>query len=227
MAEERLIDLNKALGETGERLSLLGSVAKRLMMIATEVSEKRQALYDMAKHYYRAYALGLERGKPSYYPLLNHLTAQTLAYLLEEKGELPPDFESSVDRAIELAEDENRSKPDFWNTVTPVDCLLLRHLAAGDLPDHTDDIIARYARARNVGSPREFQSVLDQLDFLRKVIAAAPENEPRQRLMAALEAIRQGAEATGSGRERGDAGSHRTHQCPDSVEPRFPSYSWG
>jgi tetratricopeptide (TPR) repeat protein len=200
-AEERLMDLNRALGETGERLSLLGSVAKRRMMIAAEVSEKRDALLAMAGHYYRSYALGVERGKPSYYPLVNHLTAQTLALLLDEKGELPPDFESSVGKAVELAEDEHRASPDFWNTATPVDCLLLRHLASGDLAEHCPEIIADYARAKNVGSPRQFQSVLDQLDFLKKVIASAPENAARQGLMAALQEIRQGAEEAGSGEE--------------------------
>lgn len=200
-AEERLQGLSDALGETDERLSLLGSVAKRRMMIATAVADKQAALRAMAEYYDRAYALGVERGAPSYYPLVNHLTALTLAYLLDETGHLPPDFDPSVDRAVALAEETHRASPDFWNTITPVDCLLLRHLAAEDLADHTGEIIADYARARNVGSPREFQSVLDQLDFLKKVIASAPENTRRQALIAALEDIRTGAESAGSGEE--------------------------
>jgi len=225
-AEERLMDLNRALGETGERLALLGSVAKRRMMIAVDVSGKRDALLAMAEYYHRAYALGAEGGKPSYYPLVNHLTAQTLAALLDEKGALPADFETSVDKAVELAENEHQAGPDFWNTTTPVDCLLLRHLAAGDLADYTGDIIDGYARAKNVGSPREFQSVLDQLDFLKKVLAAAPENEHRRALMAALEEIRQGAETAGSGDEKPGITLKGVEITP-WVSTRYPTGSGG
>ncbi|RNC67366.1 MAG: CHAT domain-containing protein, partial [Desulfuromonadales bacterium] len=200
-AEKRLEELNRALGETGERLALLGSVAKRRMMIATEVAAKRDALYAMAEHYRRAYELGAELGRPDFYPLVNQLASQTLAYLLEEKGELPPGFGAAVDKAIQLAEDEHRNKPNFWNTVAPVDCLLLRHLAEGDLSDYTTEISDDYARAKNLGSPREFQSVLDQLDFLAKIITSAPVNEIRRGLLAALREIRQSAEAAGTGDE--------------------------
>ncbi|MBT1076870.1 DUF7379 domain-containing protein [Geobacter grbiciae] len=209
-AEERLTGLNSALGETVERLSLLGSVAKRRMMIATEVPEKQAALHAMADHYYRAYALGLERGKPSYYPLVNHLTAQTLAHLLDGEEQLPPDFESAVDKAVELAEGEHNASPDFWNTATPVDCLLLRHLAAGDLADYTGEIIAEYACAKNLGSLREFQSVLDQLEFLKNVLSSAPETSRMQGLMTALQEIRQGAETAGSGEEKRPVESRTT-----------------
>jgi tetratricopeptide (TPR) repeat protein len=206
-AEKGLTDLNRALGETGERLSLLGSVAKRRMMISPEVSEKRAALYAMAEYYQRAYELGVERGKPDYYPFVNYLTGQTLAYLLEEKGELPAHFFDSVDEAMALAEDERRRRPDFWSTVTQVDCMLLRHLAAGDLPDHAADIIRGYGHAKNVGSPREFQSVLDQLDFLKQVIATAPKNELRRGLVAALETVRKVSESGDGSSEEGERSS--------------------
>ncbi len=197
-AEERLERLNKALGETGERLSLLGSVAKRRMMIAREVSAIRDALTTMAEQYHRAYELGVERGKPDFYPLVNQLAAQTLAYLLDENGELPVDFDDSVKKAIELTEQEHASRQNFWNTATLVDCFLLRHLAAGDLTDYTYDIIAGYSKAKNVGSPREFQSVLDQFDFLLQVIASAPESDRVKCLKASLEEIRDGAKNAGT-----------------------------
>lgn len=193
-AETRLNGLITFFGDTVERHSLLGSAAKRRIIIATEASEIRDAFISLVEHYRKAY----DPGKPAYYPLVNHLTAQTLAYLIDEKGELPSDFTELVDEAERLANEEHSSKPDFWNTVTPVDCKLLRHLAAGDLSEHTADLIADYAKAKNVGSPRDFQSVLDQFDFLRKVIASAPENDTRRGVMAALDGIRKGAEAAGS-----------------------------
>ena len=62
-SERRLIALNAAIGESAERLSLLGSVAKRRMMIAAEISEKLDALQVMAEHYRKAYDLGAERDK--------------------------------------------------------------------------------------------------------------------------------------------------------------------
>jgi pimeloyl-ACP methyl ester carboxylesterase len=198
-AENGLLKLNTALGETVERLSLLASVAKRRMMISSIVSEKRAALYTMADYYRLAYDLGVERGKPAYYPLANYLTGQTLAFLLEEKGALPGDFDASLKEVMALAENEKQTKPDFWNTVTQTDCMVLRYLADRNISDHILEIIDGYGRVKNVGSPREFQSVLDQLDFLKQVIAAGPEGEVRRQLAGALEEIRKGMESAGSG----------------------------
>lgn len=193
-AEGKLVELNRAIGETAERISLLGSVAKRRAMIAAGSAEKQDALAAMAEHYFKAYNLGAERGKPDYYPLINYLTGQALAYLLDEKAGIRNDFQLSLDRAKALAEDDHLKSPNFWNTATPVDCQLLGHLIAGDLSDHTTEIIADYVKAKNVGSPREILSVLDHLDFLNNVLASAPENDMRRGLLAALREIRQVAE---------------------------------
>ncbi|HBA73270.1 MAG TPA: hypothetical protein DCZ63_14090 [Geobacter sp.] len=203
-AEEKLIELNRAIGETCERISLLGSVAKRRAMIAAGNSEKQIALRAMAEHYCKAYNLGAERGKPEFYPLVNCLTGQALTYLLDENEQLANDFYSSLEQAIALADEDHQKNPNFWNTATPIDCMLLRYLTTGDLSDYTIEIIANYAKANNVGSPREFSSVLDNLDFLNHVLASAPENERRRKLMAALKEIRQAAEATETSGYTGD-----------------------
>ncbi len=197
-AQQGLLQLNTAFGESVERLSLLGSVAKRWIMIAAEVAGKREALEAMAGHYGRAYELGAARGRPAFYPLVNQLTAQVLAQVIDGRSEPGVDFDASLNQALELAEEECRRRRDFWNTVAPVDCSLLRHLSRQELPAHTDEIMTGYAKAKNVGSPREFQSVLDQLDFLQQVIAAAPKRESRQRILKALQTIRQGVEAAGA-----------------------------
>lgn len=201
-AERKLIELCLAIGETCERISLLGSVAKRRAMIAAESAEKHAAIRAMAEHYCTAFNLGAEQGKPDYYPLVNSLTGLALGYLLDEKEELAADFYPSLDRAASLAAEDNRKSPNFWNTTTPIDCLLLRHLTAGDLCEYSGEIIADYAKANNVGSPREFSSVLDHLSFLNNVLASAPENDKRQQLIATLKEIRQGAETSESSEKR-------------------------
>ncbi|MFA7062464.1 MAG: CHAT domain-containing protein, partial [Pedobacter sp.] len=162
-SEEKLIELNQAIGETCERISLLGSVAKRRAMIAAGSVEKQTALRAMAEHYCKAYNLGAERGKPDFYPLVNCLTGHALAHLLDENEELDSDFRASLDQATSLAADDGLKNQTFWNTATPIDCRLLGHMIDGDLSDFTTDIIADYAKANNVGSPREFLSVLDHL----------------------------------------------------------------
>lgn len=216
-AEQKLIELNRAIGESCERISLLGSVAKRRAMIAAESDEKQTALRAMAEHYCKAYNLGAEQGKPDFYPLVNCLTGQALTYLLDENEQLASDFYPSLEQVKALADDDHQKNPNFWNTATPIDCLLLGHLASGDLSDYTAEIIADYAKANNVGSPREFSSVLDHLDFLNKVLASAPENERRRKLMTALAEIRQAAETAEPG--EGQASKPKPGK---RVQPSFP-----
>jgi len=204
-AEKRLQGLIDCLGDTAERHALLGSAAKRRILITTETVEIRESFTALKKYYRRAYELG----KPLFYPLVNHLTAQALSFLTRETGDLPSDFTDLLDEALELAAEEHRVRPDFWNTVTTVDCLVLKHLAAGDLPEHTTHIIDDYRNAGNVGSPRELHSVLDQLAFLQKVIAAAPENELRLQLVETLETIRQGVEKGDTGEKAPPRKAHR------------------
>ncbi len=218
-AEEKLIELNRAIGETGERVSLLGSVAKRRAMIAAGSDEKQAAIRSMAEHYCKAYNLGAERGKPDFYPLVNCLTGQALTSLIDDNEQLATDFYLSLDRAKALAEDDNRKNPNFWNTAAPIDCLLLGHLTAGDLSDYTGEIIADYAKANNVGSPREFSSVLDHLDFLENTLASAPENDRRRQLIGALKEIRQAAETA----ENTEGRNAKPQPKPAAAaEPSFP-----
>lgn len=218
-SEDKLIKLNRAIGDTGERISLLGSVAKRRAMIAADSTEKQAALRDMAEHYCKAYNLGNEHGKPDFYPLVNCLTGQALAYLLDENEVLATDFYLSLDQVKALAEDDHRKNPNFWNTATPIDCRLLAHLTAGDLSDYTVEIISDYARANNVGSPREFSSVLDHLDFLNNVLASAPENEKRLQMIAALKEIRLAAENSDNALETKTKTESKTKA---GAEPSFP-----
>ncbi|MEI6827994.1 MAG: CHAT domain-containing protein [Desulfuromonadales bacterium] len=219
-AEEKLLELNRAIGETCERISLLGSVAKRRAMIAAESGEKHAAICSMAEHYSKAFNLGAERGKPDFYSLVNSLTGQALSYLLDETAELAADFYHFLDLAATLAADDNQKSPNFWNTATPVDCLLLRHLATGDLSDYSGEIITDYGKANNVGSPLEFSSVLDRLNFLNNVLASAPESDKRRHLMAILEEIRQAAERS----EYIGNKSATSHAKPAAVaEPKLPA----
>ena len=213
-AESRLHGLINLFGDTAERHSLLGSAAKRRIVIARDPSEIRLAFTSLVEHYSMAY----DPRKPAYYPLVNQLTAQTLAALIDEGTKLPSDFTVLLEETERLAGEEHRIKPDFWNTVTPVDRLLLEHLAAGDLQDYVEEIVAGYGKAKNIGSPRSFESVLDQLGFLEKVMTAAPKNAERERLMAALRDIRHGAEPAGR-RGEGLLQHPREEAGPETEQP--------
>jgi len=162
-SERQLVLLMEILGKTGERLSLMASVAKRRVMITIDAEAARKSLDDMARRYEEAF----DKNK-SFYPLLNQATAELLTGILSDT--ISEKVAKKVKDARDLITEERRKAPDFWNAVAEADCLVLEHLAANDLQDHLDDIAAIYAEVRKrSGSPREVSSVLDQLDFLIRV----------------------------------------------------------
>ena len=190
-AEAHLTGLTEVLGPSEERLSLLGGIAKRRVMIAKQAEQKHDGLNAMAEHFRQAYAWSAEQGKPDYYPLLNYLTAKTLAALLEETAPIPADFKTSLRTATELAAHQHALQPNFWSTVTPIDCRLLSLLATNQLPEHSAEIIIGYHNAHNVASPKEYNDVVRHLDFLINVLDSAPRSEKRGNLVPALLHIRQ------------------------------------
>ena len=178
-----------ATGETTERLSLLGSAAKRKAVVATDLAGKKAAIEKMAGHYKAAY----EHSKKSdSYPQLNCLAATVLLSVIDPAVKMPEDIQPLIRKEREAADERQQRDPVFWNAVTIPDCLLLEHLATGDLAAHTEEIISGYLDAKRcVGSPREFRSVLEHLDFLANIIAVAPDEETKNGIGMALATIRE------------------------------------
>lgn len=177
-AEEQLTVLNMAIGKTAERLSLLGSTAKSEAMLAGTAEGKKAALEKMAAHYKNAYEHG---NKCDPCPYTEELTATVLLSVFDLAGRVTEDTLLAIKKERQTAIDRQQCVPDFRSAVIPADYLLLNHFAARDLEEHVEDIIAEYREVKTcIGSPREFRSVIEHLDFLVNIIEAAPDEVKRQ-----------------------------------------------
>jgi hypothetical protein len=167
------------IGRTSERLSLLGSAYKRRAWISA--SERKESLGKMAGCYKEAFDLGRERGKFNVYPLLNWLTGEMTKDWQEEAESAAVQRITDIPELLVRARSELSSdlekKRDFWTAAMIVDAELLEALLKDSPDEATIDAIAeKYLEARKLGSPREFESTLDQIDFL---IAMTENDKPR------------------------------------------------
>jgi len=95
-----------------------------------------------------------------------------------------------IDRAIQ-------EKKTFWNVVMRVDAELLQALCEGASSTKQINLIAeKYRDASHLASPREYASVLDQIDFL---IAMAGS---RKQVAKALTSLRRKLGADGARKEK-------------------------
>ena len=81
--------------------------------------------------------------------------------------------------------------PTSGDAIAPVEGKLLEHMVAGNLTRNKGIIVAEYLEVQKCdGSPREFRSVLEHLDFPRNVLEAVPNEKTRNNLRSALTEIR-------------------------------------
>lgn len=157
------------LAKTSERLALLGGSYKRKAWISADGREA--ALAQVARFYRTAFELARDQSRFDAYPLLNWLTAEVC--LAWQKGAPPfadaagadrqqllQQAQTELDRAIE-------KEKNFWTIVMRIDAELLQALCQGELTARQVNLIAeKYRDAAKLGSPREYASVLDQIEFL-------------------------------------------------------------
>jgi tetratricopeptide (TPR) repeat protein len=154
---------------TGERLALLGSCHRRKAWISE--SGRDAALAQMAHFYQKAFDLAEGQGRFDAYPLLNWLTGEICTAwqkgLTRIDAETAPDRLRLLSQALEELDRAIQKEKNFWNVVMRVDAELLQSLSGGELGAKQINLIAeKYRDAAMLGSPREYASVLDQIDFL-------------------------------------------------------------
>ena len=187
------IELLLQIGETNERLSLMGSASKRKALVSKGRGRKK-ALSEMARYYHQAHQRTLNRdGKTDYYPALNWLAARTLDYLRGGEVDLTEinDLLDRVEKDINESSDQDLS---FWSAIALLDAKVVRHLAHGDLDrdEQLDKLIAGYQEEAARATAREFSSVVEQLEFLHAMLDEAldrPRKTVRKRLAKALETM--------------------------------------
>lgn len=118
------------LGESVERLSLLGSTYKRKMYVLVQMGSKdyQKALFDSVSHYEKASIIS-ELGNP--YPLTNWLVLLKLKLLIEGKtsiGSIPIKARKAVDEQVEKYSKDPSEAKDFWKMTNEVTLKLTQFL---------------------------------------------------------------------------------------------------
>ncbi|HKY55847.1 MAG TPA: tetratricopeptide repeat-containing protein, partial [Anaerolineales bacterium] len=185
----RLKRLKNAIGETSERLSIVGSGYKRLARISSGVSVKdcTLALKEMENYYNQAWERK-EDGHPVAYPLVNALST-TIVQMLRagvlDRNKLA-DIKKRIDEAEKLIRKEQMNSPDnFWSAIGVTDIKLLQHLyeymkGKRKVFSETihDELVKEYRTAwKQYGSARELNSIVEHYAFLAAVIAKPNEHE--------------------------------------------------
>ena len=174
----RLKRLRSAVGETTERLSMVGSGYKRLAQISSDINAKdcTLALKEMENYYYLA-----SQTKEEVYPLANALTATLVQILRASSPNLSklPEIKKQIDLAEALARKNQLYFPDdFWAAVGVTDVKLLIYLYEylnGKQKNFSekihDDLVREYRTAwRQYGSARELNSLIESYAFLAAVL---------------------------------------------------------
>ncbi|MSN24365.1 MAG: CHAT domain-containing protein [Geobacter sp.] len=194
---EAIDDIDRLLkfSETSERLSLMGSAHKRLAWIS-KGNVRKIALKEMAGFYRSAHdkSYDKESGRLDTYPLLNWLAAEImLGWYGEKPGVSSLDIKEWCELCRAYSADKERLEPNFWNSVVRPECDLILALLDSAVDDRKRTIVDSYRQAKSRGaSYKQFQSVMDHLEFLAEMSTeAGKRKEIRQQASALTEIVEQ------------------------------------
>jgi pentatricopeptide repeat protein len=188
-----------ALGETTERLSLLGGTAKRYAQRASGRA-RMQALTDMVRAYGDAYGVAVRYERPNaWYPLSNAVAGKVAMSWLPGA---PKGLAASIEADMKNLRDYVRRMPgsaDFWELALPADVRLLEAAVTGRLSaSERKGIEGAYrAAGERAGTPREMASATAQIEFLRD-IARSSSRAPIRQLALSLEELRKALAGEGA-----------------------------
>ena len=169
--------------ETTERYALLGSAWRRRAWIS-----RAPAAYlgNMRDAYAKAYALAQQDSDAAVYPLLNVVVAGLIMQWYPATADGAPEMDElrgqlKTARGL-LPEEgseaqEKRDTWDPWLASMAIDGQLMTALIAGDFAAQQAEIVDKYREFSRRASPREFASVLDNLEFLYTLAAGAETTE--------------------------------------------------
>ncbi|MBN1453645.1 MAG: CHAT domain-containing protein [Anaerolineales bacterium] len=182
---KKLGQLMDTIGETPERLSMIGSGYKRLAQISSGKTLEGcdSALKDMEKFYDLAW-----KKKNSTYPLTNVLTARIVQMLRTSDPDTSkfPEIKKLIYVVSKTAEkDELNSPDDFWAKTGVTDVKLLDYLykylnskqKTFSEKNH-EKLVEEYKTAwAQYGSAREFNSIMEHYAFLVAVLRNVDTNK--------------------------------------------------
>jgi tetratricopeptide (TPR) repeat protein len=179
-AEDVIAHLESLLrmGETEERLNLLGSAYKRLCFVEEDTKQLKQHLATMGDYYRRACLLeNNDLAKLRIYPFSNWITAEKL---LKDRGRLiqlgktlPSKLEDYLQELLEQLE-ENRGHKTFWDFIAIINiyqCQLLDADTNAERHQLKEAITTAYRAAWRVGgSDRQKNSEVVHTKFVLVVL---------------------------------------------------------
>lgn len=188
-ARERF-DLLIQLKKTSERWSLIGKAYKNLALVADDKAERLSNLKLAVENYEKGYALSVENDEPAAQALLPGANVIACGMLLP--GRKTEKLLAVADRCEKLLKAGGEEEKTIFLRIARPEIALLRHLIGGDVAKAQARLVRDYKAAFAAGaSPREIESVLQQMDFLAEMLGAA-DRTPRERAMAAsLHAIQE------------------------------------
>jgi CHAT domain-containing protein len=197
---ERLMEaIGETIGETPERLALVGGGYKRLARLSSvkAPAETVSALNKMEDYYARAWTK-----KKEVYPLTNLVVTKIVRAFWNGKPGVKKlaEIASQIEEAKRMAVTEQKKSPDdFWAAIGLTDVKMLEHLLKylkGSQKSFSekvhDELVEEYKKAwGQYGSAREINSVIEHYAFLAAVITKPDSQKNKHKdLHNVLEKIR-------------------------------------
>jgi CHAT domain-containing protein len=161
-AQRRLKGLIDVLGDTPERLSLLGSYSRRRALVSSTLEKRREAIRESVDAYRRAAdQQSAAQVAPDLYHEINYIAMRALA----ERHGLPVE---DLERPSAALPTGPATVGNFWARVAHADANLAVRLREGALTaDAADDVVDRYEEVFASGSsPGDRLTVTEHLDIL-------------------------------------------------------------
>jgi tetratricopeptide (TPR) repeat protein len=161
---DRHLEWLRSLGETPERLSLLGSAFKRAARWSTG-GVRAKNLRDARKYYAKAY----KNQNADTYPAMNEIA---LRLLLPHDDQEEKKILGLIAEVEEKAQKNLAESKNVWNRAAIPDAMVLRMIIKGELGDRKaqDRLIKEYERALHGATQQEKLSVGNQIYFLRDML---------------------------------------------------------
>ena len=178
-----------ALGETSERLSIMGSAYKRLAGLQTVPADVNASLVKAAQFYQRAAKKQEQEQCGDPYPILNWLAIEAVL------GNVQVPYESWLSKAAVLAKQRFQDRRSVWDLFTVADIAVVRAYQKGTLPDEHDSLVETYQRVffESAATKRQRDSARGQLEFLitmkRKLTPVRGGERKEAAVLIALETI--------------------------------------
>lgn len=151
-------------GKSSERLSILGSAYKCKAWITT--GNTRIAALKRMQEYYREAS---ESASGDSYPLYNYLTARMIVEWRKNRGFSEEKLQREI-KTLATSVTGYEHQKDFWGLVRFADCQFLKRVVCGEISTHQRVIISYYSIVKKrAGSPREFSSITEHLEFLAQM----------------------------------------------------------